>query len=49
MLIPYLDIAQHVKAGKLRPLAVTSSARHPLLPDVPTVAEFGLPRLEATG
>ncbi len=30
----------HVKAGRLRPLAVTSTRRHPDLPDVPTVAEF---------
>ena len=38
----------HVKAGRLRALAVTAEARHPLLPDVPTVAEAGLPGLQVT-
>jgi tripartite-type tricarboxylate transporter receptor subunit TctC len=31
----------HIKAGKMRPLAVTGLARHPLLPDVPTFEESG--------
>ena len=31
----------HIKAGKMRPLAVTGRARHPLLPDVPTFEELG--------
>lgn len=37
----------NLKAGTLRPLAVTSAKRSPLLPDVPTVAESGLPGFEA--
>lgn len=32
----------HVKTGKLRPLGVTSTARNPSLPDVPTIAEAGV-------
>jgi len=36
----------HIKAGRLRPLGVTSRARSPLLPDVPTIAEQGLPGFE---
>ena len=31
----------HIKAGKMRPLAVTGVKRHPLLPDVPTFEESG--------
>jgi tripartite-type tricarboxylate transporter receptor subunit TctC len=31
----------HIKAGKMRPLAVTGMKRHPLLPDVPTFEELG--------
>jgi tripartite-type tricarboxylate transporter receptor subunit TctC len=32
-------ISSHVKAGTLKALAITSAQRHPLFPDVPTVAE----------
>jgi tripartite-type tricarboxylate transporter receptor subunit TctC len=35
--------------GRLRALAVTGSARSPLLPDIPTVAESGIARFENTG
>jgi tripartite-type tricarboxylate transporter receptor subunit TctC len=37
-----------IKAGKVKALAVTSAKRSPVLPDVPTAAESGLPDLEAT-
>jgi tripartite-type tricarboxylate transporter receptor subunit TctC len=36
-----------VKAGQIRALAVTTRARSPLLPDVPSVVELGLPQLVA--
>jgi len=39
----------HIQGGKVRGLAVTSAARSPALPDVPTVAESGFPGFEANG
>jgi tripartite-type tricarboxylate transporter receptor subunit TctC len=38
----------HIRAGKLRALAVTGAARNPTLPDVPTIAESGLPGYECS-
>jgi len=38
---------EHIRAGKLRPLAVTTAARAPALPEVPALAEF-LPGFEAS-
>lgn len=37
-----------IKAGRTRALAVSSLKRHPALPDVPTVAESGIPGFEVT-
>ncbi|MDW8443622.1 MAG: tripartite tricarboxylate transporter substrate binding protein [Acetobacteraceae bacterium] len=37
-----------VQAGRVRALAVTSAARHPRMPEVPTMAEAGLPQATAT-
>ena len=45
---PLSESIEHVKAGKLRALAVTTTARLDILPDVPTVAEF-VPGYEASG
>ena len=44
----YAETLGHVKAGKLRALGVTSSKRAPTLPEVPTIAEAGLPGYEFT-
>src|SRR2546427_2395474 len=38
----------HVKSGKLAPVAVTSSRRSQALPDLPTIAEAGVPGYEAS-
>ena len=41
-------VQPHVEGGKLRALAVTTSKRWPELPDIPTVAEAGVPGYEAS-
>ena len=43
---PILVAAGQVKAGKVLPLAVSTASRSPMFPDVPTVAEAGLPGFE---
>jgi tripartite-type tricarboxylate transporter receptor subunit TctC len=40
--------ATQIKAGKLRPLAVTTTRRAPLIPDVPTLQEAGIPGYDVT-
>ena len=42
------SVVQHIQAGKLRALAVTGKERSPEMPDIPTVAESGLPDFEVT-
>jgi tripartite-type tricarboxylate transporter receptor subunit TctC len=45
---PVSESIQHIQAGKLRALAVTTTARLDVLPDVPTMADF-VPGYEASG
>jgi tripartite-type tricarboxylate transporter receptor subunit TctC len=43
-----LSVMPFIKSGRLRAIAVTSSARSSLMPELPTVAESGLPGYEAS-
>lgn len=43
MMSGYVVVIQHIKAGKLRALAVTSRSRAGILPEIPTIAESGYP------
>ena len=38
-------VLQHIRSGALKPLAITSARRVPMLPDVPTTAEVGYPKV----
>ncbi len=49
MFAPSQTVMPYVRAGKLKALAVTGSKRSETLPDLPTVAESGLPGYEALG
>ncbi len=48
MFDPVQSVLQHVRGAKLRALAISSSARSPVLPQVPTLNEAGLKGFEAT-
>src|SRR4051812_28032502 len=48
MFDPIQSPLPHVKAGTIKALGVSSAARSPLLPDVPTIAEAGVPGYETT-
>ena len=48
MFATIISVGPHLPSGRLRPIAVTSAKRSPTLPDLPTVAEAGVPGFEAT-
>lgn len=48
MFEPLQSLLPHVKAGRIRAIAVSSKIRSPAIPDVPTIAESGYPGFEAT-
>jgi tripartite-type tricarboxylate transporter receptor subunit TctC len=39
----------HINSGRVRALGVTTKSRSPIAPEIPTIAESGLPGFEATG
>jgi tripartite-type tricarboxylate transporter receptor subunit TctC len=45
---PLVSSIGHIRAGKLRPLAVTTATRLEVLPDIPTLGDF-VPGFEASG
>ena len=42
-----VSVLPHIKAGRLRALAVTSPKRSPVAPEIPTMAESGYPDIDA--
>lgn len=48
MFDPIQSVIAHINNGRVRPLAVTSKQRSPVLPNVPTVAELGYSQFEST-
>ena len=45
--LPAVAVMPHVKSGRLKALAITSADRSPLLPELPTLRESGLPDVQA--
>lgn len=48
MFLPAINAGPHLKSGRLRALAVTSAARLPAMPQLPTIAESGLRGYESS-
>ncbi len=48
MLLNPLEVLPHIQSGRLRALAVSGAQRAPMLPNVPTMAEAGLPNFDAS-
>jgi tripartite-type tricarboxylate transporter receptor subunit TctC len=46
IMAPALAVIPHSKSGRLRALAITSARRIDVLPDLPTIAESGVPKFE---
>ena len=46
---PYPLVKEHLRSGRLKALGVTSATRSKLMPEVPTIAEAGLPGYDAAG
>ena len=47
-ILPAAALAGHIKAGRVRALGISSQQRSPLMPDLPTIAEAGVPGYEYT-
>jgi len=47
MFAPFQTVLPHIRSGKLRPIGVASPKRSPLMPELPTIAEQGVPKFEA--
>ena len=47
MFAPFQTVLPHIRSGKLRAIGVASLKRSPLMPELPTIAEQGVPKFEA--